>query len=187
MKTLDAKGIPCPKPLILTKQTLSSMQVGDKLEILLDDEVAHKNITDFLKDNGIEFSSNGLNFTVTKNKEIKTQVSSKDDNTIVMVDKNYMGEGDKELGDLLLKAFLGTLTTISKKPKTIYLYNSAVLISKDKSYETILNDIRHAGIKLFFCGTCVKFYNIEGIDVSEQTNMLNIVESQAQASSIIRV
>lgn len=189
MKTIDARGFPCPKPLILTKSALNNMKLNEEIIVLIDDDVAYKNITDFLKDTGISFTTEGMNFTITKNKEIESSNSKKqnDGHVIAVVDKKHMGEGNDELGELLLKAFLGALKDATPKPQAAYFYNSGVLITQDKAYTTILEELRKANIKLYFCGTCVKFYELKDVKVEEQTNMLGIIEAMGKASSVIRV
>lgn len=49
MKTIDARGVPCPKPLILTKTALNNAALNEEIEVLIDDDVAFHNITDLLK------------------------------------------------------------------------------------------------------------------------------------------
>ena len=57
MKTVDARGVPCPKPLILTKTALMNASLNEEIEVLIDDEVAFHNITDFLNYNKITYSN----------------------------------------------------------------------------------------------------------------------------------
>lgn len=188
MKTIDARGVPCPKPLILTKSAITNMQLNEEVMILVDDEVSHKNITDFLKDRGINFKIDGLNFNITKNKEIMESSEEKKSygHVIAVIDKEYMGLGNDELGTLLLKAFIGALKDASPKPEAVYFFNGGVLITQDKAFTKLLEELRSAKIKLYFCGTCVKFYELKNIKVEEQTNMLGIIEAMGKASSIIR-
>ena len=54
-KIVDARGKPCPAPLIMTKQALGEIGVGETLRILLDNEISKNNVERFLADNG--FSS----------------------------------------------------------------------------------------------------------------------------------
>ena len=70
MKTIDARGVPCPKPLILTKTALTNAALNEEIEVLIDDDVAFHNITDFLKNNGITYTNEGKNFKIVKNKEL---------------------------------------------------------------------------------------------------------------------
>ena len=193
MKTIDARDIPCPKPLILTRQALASLALNEKLEVLINDKLAYANITDFLKDTGLEFTVNGFNFIITKNKEIngETRSSSNDSenkNVIVIVDKNYMGSDDKDLGTLLLKAFLDAIKYSNPKPKTVYFYNEGVLLINDKAYKKLLEELRESQISLKFCGACLKFFEIDTlVAFNEHANMLSIIEAQANARTIIRI
>lgn len=190
MKQVDARGIPCPKPLILTRQALKTLQLNEKVEILLDDDVAFSNIKDFLKDIGLEYKTEGQNYIITKNKELgdKENSDSNVGNTVAIVDKAFMGAGDEELGKLLLKAFLGSLSSARPKPKAVYFYNGGVLLLKDDAYKKIFEDLRIAEIKLYFCGTCIKYFEMDNLaSVEEQTNMLGIVEAMGKAKSVIRI
>ena len=189
MKTVDARGVPCPKPLILTKTALMNASLNEEIEVLIDDEVAFHNITDFLNNNKITYTNDGMNFKITKNKELSQNESSKEKSSgpvIAVVDKKAMGQGNDELGELLLKAFLGALKDATPKPEALYCYNGGVYLGIDEPYKSLLQELRDAGIKIFFCGTCVKFYELDGIKVEEQTNMLGIIEAMANASAVIR-
>lgn len=189
MKTIDARGIPCPKPLILTKTALTNSNINDEIEVLIDDEVAFHNITDFLKNNGINYTNDGMNFKIKKNKDLSALADREKSSghIIAVADKKFMGYGNEELGELLLKAFLGALKDSTPKPEALYCFNGGVYLGVEEPYKTLLQELREAGIKIFFCGTCVKFYEINDIKVEEQTNMLGIIEAMANASSIIRI
>lgn len=51
-KTVDARGMLCPKPLILVKKALAEMAISDRLTVLLDNETACDNVRRFLQDHG---------------------------------------------------------------------------------------------------------------------------------------
>lgn len=188
MKTIDARGIPCPKPLILTKTAIANAQLNEEIEVLIDDEIAFHNITDFLNNNGITYTNEGKNFKIIKNKDLSVSNNNQKSSgpVIAVVDKKTMGLGNDELGELLLKAFLGALKDSSPKPEALYCYNGGVYLGVEEPYKTLLQELREAGIKIFFCGTCVKFYELGDIKIEEQTNMLGIIEAMSNASAIIR-
>jgi selenium metabolism protein YedF len=54
LKTIDARGQLCPKPLILTKKALLELGPGDAMTVLIDNETSRNNVERFLKDNGME-------------------------------------------------------------------------------------------------------------------------------------
>ena len=50
MRVVDARGLVCPKPVILTKQAIDS---GEKeIEVLVDNDVSFQNVKRFLKSRG---------------------------------------------------------------------------------------------------------------------------------------
>lgn len=190
MKTIDARGIPCPKPLILTKTAITNAALNEEIEILIDDDTAFHNIKDFLNNNAITYTNEGQNFKIIKNKDISSSNYSNIEKfsgpVIAVADKKVMGAGNDELGELLLKAFLGALKDASPKPEALYCYNGGVYLGAEEPYKTLLQELRDAGIKIFFCGTCVKFYKLDEIKTEEQTNMLGIIEAMGNASAVIR-
>ncbi|HRZ43374.1 MAG TPA: sulfurtransferase TusA family protein [Bacteroidales bacterium] len=50
MKTVNAQGMPCPLPLVMTRKALETLEKGESLEILIDSENARNNVTRFLQD-----------------------------------------------------------------------------------------------------------------------------------------
>ena len=54
-KTLDARGLSCPMPMLKTKKTLKDMQSGQVLEVLGTDPGSKNDIPDFCKKNNHEF------------------------------------------------------------------------------------------------------------------------------------
>jgi len=51
-KMVDARGMRCPKPLMMVKEALGKLGLGEQLTVLLDSERAKENVTQFLRDNG---------------------------------------------------------------------------------------------------------------------------------------
>jgi len=70
MQTVDTCGQPCPAPLIAARRTFRDTTVGDSFQLITDSRNAFNNISSFLKDNKIDFSSQEVNgkwtFTITK-------------------------------------------------------------------------------------------------------------------------
>jgi TusA-related sulfurtransferase len=48
MKTVDARGQVCPKPLILTKQALKEVSPGEQISVLIDNPTSRQNVERFL-------------------------------------------------------------------------------------------------------------------------------------------
>lgn len=63
MKRIDARGLSCPQPVILTKKALEGLN-EDHLEVLTDDPVAKENILRFGQNAGykVEVIKEGKHF-----------------------------------------------------------------------------------------------------------------------------
>lgn len=54
MKTIDARGLSCPEPVIMTKKALQSKE--NRYEILVDNVTAKENVTRFASHQGYQVS-----------------------------------------------------------------------------------------------------------------------------------
>ena len=106
---------------------------------------------------------------------------------MVVISSDAMGRGDDQLGKLLIRAFIHTLTELEEKPDVIGLYNSGVLLSKEGS--ECVEDFRALeknGVKILICGTCVNHFGIKGqISVGTISNMYVIAETLLSAGRIV--
>ncbi len=89
-----------------------------------------------------------------------------------------MGGGSEELGKILMKSFMYTLTEATPFPSTLLFYNSGVYLTCEGS--EVLEDLKTLeaeGVEIISCGTCLDFYNIkEKLQVGEISNMYTIYE-----------
>jgi TusA-related sulfurtransferase len=56
-KTLDCIGLYCPEPVFRTREEISTVQVGQILEVLADDPASESDIRAWAKHSGNEFLS----------------------------------------------------------------------------------------------------------------------------------
>ena len=107
---------------------------------------------------------------------------------VVVLSSDKMGEGDEELGKVLIKGFIYAITQLDKYPKAVLLYNSGVKLSSEGSDS--LEDLKvleKHGVEILSCGTCLNFYNLQDkLQVGKVTNMYSIVEELAGATNVIR-
>ncbi len=57
MKIVDTRGNPCPAPLIATRRALKEAKTGEAFEVMTDSPNAFRNISRYLDDNRISFTS----------------------------------------------------------------------------------------------------------------------------------
>ena len=124
-------------------------------------------------------------YKITKDGDYYVEVISRKYSQVVVLDKDYMGEGEERLGKVLLKSYLTTLRDISFKPEAILMYNSAVKITMDEELIPILKDLEDSGTDLLLCGTCIKYYEIEPT-IGKPSNMFSITGIQMNADKVLR-
>ena len=106
----------------------------------------------------------------------------------MVLSSDKMGEGDEELGKVLIKGFIFAITQLDKLPKSVLLYNSGVKLSSEGS-DSIedLKALESQGVEILSCGTCLNYYDLsDKLAVGKVTNMYSIVEELAGATNIIR-
>ncbi|HIV80060.1 MAG TPA: sulfurtransferase-like selenium metabolism protein YedF, partial [Candidatus Avanaerovorax faecigallinarum] len=104
------------------------------------------------------------------------------------ISSDRMGEGNDELGKVLMKGFIYALSQLEKLPETILFYNGGATITCEGSESLAdLRSMEEQGVKIFTCGTCLDYYGLkEKLAVGTVTNMYAIVETMASAGRVIR-
>lgn len=200
MKTTNAKGKPCPQPLIMTKKALLEMDENETLQIIVDNESSKFNVVKYLEDNGmdveIQKDNNIYNIFVVK-KGGTIEKSTPEDyceiptenkgNYIVCVKTGKLGEGDPELGDILMKGFFNTLPNIDQLPTSVIFVNAGIFLTLNGSpIIEALETLKGKGVEILICGTCVEFYKkMDDIAVGQVSNMLDILERITAAGKIL--
>lgn len=194
MIKVNAIGQTCPIPVIMTKNALKEITEGS-IEVSIDNKISKENIEKFSKEMGFSFSTreeNGI-FFIQINKTINealsnSSTSNDENNTIIVIASDKMGDGETALGETLMKGFIYTLTEMESLPKAILFYNKGVFLTA--SNETTIKDLRileERGVEILSCGACLNFYHLENnIAVGSITNMYNIIEKQMKANKVIR-
>lgn len=100
-----------------------------------------------------------------------------------MINSESMGQGDWELGRVLLKKFLGTVVASGQAPTGIALLNSGVKLACSGS--PVLDELRELearGANISSCITCLKHYDLlEDVQVGIQGTMALYVQYMADA------
>ena len=107
----------------------------------------------------------------------------------ILINNEFLGHGDTELGDKLMRSFLRTLLSSEKKPDKLVFYNSGVrLLAEGSPVLDTLNELNQHGVLLVACGTCVGFYNLDDKIARERvSNMQEIVKILMDSQSVVTV
>ncbi|STO31192.1 selenium metabolism protein YedF [Fusobacterium necrogenes] len=190
MIKVDAIGQVCPVPIIMTKNALKDIEEG-QVEVSVDNRISLENLQKMSKEMGYDYTveESGDIFKIIINKMRESvEVRECEENTIVVIDSLHMGKGDIELGRILMKGFIYTLSEMEELPKTILFYNEGVKLAIEGA-ESLqdLKSLEERGVEILSCGTCLNFYGIaEKLRVGSVTNMYTILERQMKATRVIK-
>jgi len=206
-KKIDAKGLPCPQPVVLAKNALDEIEEGI-VDIIIDNESASENVARLARNSGygvrIREEDGDLIVRIEKKKarknkplspQRKNNVSAQShkstkkekESITVFVKSDTMGKGNDKLGKILMRAFFLTLLEAKPRPDKLIFVNTGVKLTVDGSKVVdSLKKIQKKGIDLLVCGTCLDFFNVKDkIKVGRISNMLEIVDSLVNADKII--
>ena len=201
MMTVNAMGDACPIPVVKTKKAMETLKAGDVVETYVDNEIAVENLTKMAKQTGCAVTSQKLDegkysvqIMVTeaeKTENIQADICdcrpTAASDKVVVIRSNVMGEGDPELGKVLLKGFIYAISQQKDLPKTMLFYNGGAFITCEGSQSLEdLKALEEQGVKILTCGTCLNHYGLtDRLAVGEVTNMYEIAEKMTQASLIV--
>ena len=192
MKEIDARGLACPKPVVLTKKAMAE---NEEILTIVDNKTASENVAKLAKKMRAEVSiveegENYFKVLIKKSAEpasknitdsvarIDSEAKSNQEK-VYLVASDTLGEGEEDLGKILIKGFLSTLLDIKPLPKKVIFLNSGVKLAVlEKDVTATLEDLEAAGVKILLCGTCLDYYELsDQVEVGEVSNMYEIVNS----------
>jgi len=204
MLTIDTKGKLCPEPLIMARNALREVNEGEKILVLSDNETSFQNLMSFLSDlgaNPVAEQKEGEYFVeatkppessekAEKNPEAYCSVPgvpAPSDDYVVAVRSCQMGEGDEELGRLLIRGYFNALKGMDNLPTHILMYNGGInLALKDTDTAIALGELEDKGVTIIVCGTCVDYYKVkEKVAVGRISNMYQIATLLAEAGHVV--
>ncbi len=208
-KSIDAKGLACPQPVILCRKT---MAVGglSEMEITVDNDAARENVVRFLKFTGAaepRVVSAGSVHTISAAVspamiakagggepapacEEEPQIAAPQlGGKTLFFSADQIGRGDETLGKLLVKGLLYAVSELSRPPKTLVLMNSGVRLAAERA-ETIelLKTIEAKGTEILVCGTCLDYYHLkESLGAGRVSNLYEITERFLASADVVTV
>ena len=201
MITVNAIGDACPVPVVKTRKAMETIKGSEMVETLVDNEIAVENLKKMagqmgyqVKDQKLEEGKYSVQIMVTeaeKTENIQADICdcrpTAASDKVVVTRRNVMGEGDPELGKVMLKGFIYALSQQEELPKTILFYNGGAYLTCEGSASLDdLKELEHRGVKILTCGTCLNFYGLsEKLKVGEVTNMYEIAATMSKASLIV--
>lgn len=196
-KTVDARGLNCPQPVILAKKALEE---NENIVVIVDNKTAMENVRrlgaklgcsveiENSGENEFHIHLTGRNIEPAAMADIPVSCSASSGELVAVISSETMGRGDDELGKVLMKAFIHTLIQADELPSKMLFYNSGVkLASVDSEVLDDLKNLTDAGVEVLLCGTCVNFFNLSGnTGTGKITNMFEILTVMSSAGRLIK-
>jgi selenium metabolism protein YedF len=214
MKTLDMRGEPCPIPVVNAKKALFESGITDAggtgIVVLVDNIAAVQNLEKMAKGTGCGFSylENGASqYTVTITKgagagiekgaaaegpsaETPSRLAAGSKGALtVLITADSMGRGAEDLGRLLIKGFIFSLTQLNPPPSALIFLNSgAHLTTAGANTVPDLKTLEGKGTGVYTCGTCANYYKLtEKLAVGSIVDMMAITNLLSRAQNVITI
>ncbi len=197
-KQIDARGLLCPKPVILAKKELDAGET--ELSILVDNYIAVQNLTRLAQANQMEMQSRetqgGYEVRIAGEGKAGENVMPADIQCapgagyVVFIGKDHVGEGDQDLGYNLMKMFLYTLSESEDIPASVLFMNSGVKLPAGGEQQVVdsINALIHKGAEVLVCGACLNFYQLtDQLAAGKVSNMYEILSRMQGAGKVITV
>ena len=183
--TVDVRGSLCPKPVIETKK-VSDANPDAVITTIVDNEVSRDNVEKFGKSRGygVAIRQDGKDFYLTMTPDANPVAEGNCEpmsygNRVILMTKDYLGEGSEELGRNLMKTFWVCMVEADVKPSKIYFINSSVkMVVNGSVHLENIKKLADLGIDIAACGICLDYYGVkEELGVGSITNMYAITDS----------
>lgn len=197
--TLDCIGLPCPQPVVRTKEALD--QGATLVEVLVDNEASRDNVVRFARSQRHQAevtAVQGGSFAVRISAGRRGKAAPFDPaafnctpparpRLIYVIASDSMGRGSDALGWGLLQTFIQTIRDVQPLPEKILLYNGGVkLVAVDSGALKALQQLQEKGVEILVCGTCLDFFQLQSaIKVGHISNMYDIMNAMASADKLI--
>ncbi len=191
VKVIDVRGKPCPQPVIEARRAVDEGGSGP-IRIILDDESSCENVARMARSRrwNVSVDDRGKGeyiVTLSRGEGDKAAPRGEGDEPesfprmdqgkiAVLVGRATLGDGNAELGRLLMRSFIKTLVELGPPPAYMIFINGGVHLTTEGS--DLLDDLGRleaAGTAILSCGTCLDFFKLKGnLKVGRVTDMFEI-------------
>jgi len=208
-KVIDARGLPCPQPVLRTKK---AMEESDDIVTIVSSPDQAENVSRLAEKAGwaasVDGKEEGIYVRVTGRPSPpppgpeaasptrpRPTVEEKEGQggrgearpLVLLIPSEIMGRGEQELGTVLVRAFFHTLPEMDTHPDTVIFLNSGVKLAVEGS--PLLEDLQAlagGGSEILVCGTCLGYFDLKDrVAVGTVSNMYAIAEALLDAGRVV--
>jgi hypothetical protein len=109
--------------------------------------------------------------------------------TVILITRNGMGEGEPALQQKLIQTYLKLLDENNILPAVICFYTEGVrMVVEGSPVLDTLQALESRGARLVLCSTCLNYYNLaDQVRVGIVGGMADILEAQIRAGKVITI
>lgn len=107
---------------------------------------------------------------------------------LLVIDSSGLGDGEPDLGERLMKAFLDVLLESGDLPARIICMNSGIFLATEGSpVLDTLKGYEDQGTEILSCGTCLEYYGRSNkLQVGRPTNMKETVDALLGFKTVLK-
>lgn len=194
---IDARGLSCPQPVIKARDAISS-EGARAVRIVVDDPAQVENVAAMARNQGWEAridrqDGDDLEVLLTKagtageTSTAEGETCGTPTKVVVLLGSDVLGQGDDELGAILMRSFIKTLWEVVPRPHTLILMNGGVRLAvAGGELEADIARLSDAGVEVLACGTCLDFFDLKDrLAVGRVSNMYEIATALCGADRLV--
>jgi selenium metabolism protein YedF len=111
-----------------------------------------------------------------------------DSSMLLLIKSSVLGDGEPDLGEKLLRAFLAQLLESGSIPARILCMNSGIFLTTEASpVEDLMRQFESQGSEILSCGTCLEYYKrADRLVVGKPTNMRDTVQALLNFEKVLQ-
>jgi|GEM_PF-728825 len=190
MKEIDCRGLPYLKIIREIKKYFNSIGEGEAI-VIVNSELGRSNVLRYAAHKGYQLDEENEEnrFLIKIEKRGCLEVEDEGEIFSILITREKLGEGDDDLGKILMNEYFEVLNEYDKLPKEILFLNSAVkLFHKDSKAIEGIRLLYKKGVNLLINDTSLEYYNLtDQITFGEITSMYDMVVAMKKAKKLIRL
>jgi selenium metabolism protein YedF len=105
---------------------------------------------------------------------------------VFLIQSEWLGRGDDQLGSMLMSNFLRLLGENEDKPGSMLFWNSGIrLLCEGSPVLNRLKLLEEQGVELLACATCLEHFELtDKLAVGKPTNMMESIQSMLGSDMI---
>jgi len=105
---------------------------------------------------------------------------------VILIQSEWLGRGEDQLGKMLMASFLRLLGQSEDKPHTLVFWNTGVkLVCEGSPVLDHLMKLEAQGVEILACTTCLEYFEImDKLKIGKPTTMVKSIQSMFSSEMV---